>query len=635
METAPDLRAALRRYWGYESFRPLQESIVLSLWESRDTCVVMPTGGGKSLCYQLPAALDVQRTAVVVSPLIALMQDQVAQLEQIGIPAGLLNSSLPSNAQARVMQEARAGRYRLLYLSPERLLRQETFWWLAEVPVSFFVIDEAHCISQWGHEFRPEYRQLRLLREHFPERPMAAFTASATQRVRHDIMEQLGLRDPRKFIASFHRPNLRYVVRQCDASTQPELLLRALRSYPEGNVIVYAPTIKRVEETADFLEGQGIPAVPYHGQMDAATRRRNQERWMSDEVRVLVGTIAFGLGINKAAVRAVIHLALPQSLENYYQEAGRAGRDGQPADCVLLWQKRDLGLLVFFIKEIADPEEQNRAWERYRDITRFAESSACRHLQICRHFGEQPRWGSCRSCDVCGTRLAWLEEPVAVAPRSRRKRVKLSAPRPPAPAPEQQKFAAVAPRALPAPADAALRDYLRQWRRAAAEEQGVPAFVVLHDTSLDDLCRVQPASLDELRSVYGFGEVKTARYGEAILAALAAYRRGARAGPAAGVKETPGDETLRLLAAGRTLEEIAQIRGRKLETVADMVARLVESGEVEFDAAWVDAEKRASIEAAAARLGRERLKPIKDAVAPEITYGEIRLVLARLAREQA
>ncbi|MFI5125581.1 MAG: RecQ family ATP-dependent DNA helicase, partial [Candidatus Acidiferrales bacterium] len=352
------LLGALRRYWGFDSFRPLQKSIVRSLVEGRDTCVVMPTGGGKSLCYQLPAALLAKQTAIVISPLIALMQDQVAQLGQMGISAALLNSSLKANEQSRIMRDASEGAYRLLYLSPERLARADTAAWLKSIPISFFAIDEAHCISEWGHEFRPEYRQLSSLRAHFPDRPIAAFTASATQRVRHDIVEQLRLRNAHKCIASFHRPNLRYVVKQYDARTQSGLLVKALRSYAERNVIVYVPTIARVEETVKFLEEQGISAIGYHGKMGADVRKLNQERWMADEVRVLVGTLAFGLGINKAAVRAVIHLALPKSIEQFYQEAGRGGRDGLPADCVLLWQKRDAGLLSYFIGQIDDAEEK-------------------------------------------------------------------------------------------------------------------------------------------------------------------------------------------------------------------------------------------------------------------------------------
>src|ERR1700675_664112 len=302
---------ALHRYWGYESFRPGQESIVRSIAAGRDACVVMPTGGGKSLCYQLPAVLDAT-TAVVISPLIALMQDQVAQLLQMGISAACLNAATPPEERAHILRHAATGKYQLLYLSPERIAFGGTAEWLKPLPISFFAIDEAHCISEWGHEFRPEYRQLSRLREFFPDRPIAAFTASATQHVRHDIIHQLQLRDPDKYIASFHRPNLLYVVRACDGRSQPDLLVGALRSYADGNIIVYAPTIAKVEATADFLQAMGIPAIPYHGQMEADDRRRNQERWMSDEVRVLVGTIAFGLGINKAAVRAVIHLSLPK-----------------------------------------------------------------------------------------------------------------------------------------------------------------------------------------------------------------------------------------------------------------------------------------------------------------------------------
>src|SRR6478735_10302691 len=225
-----ELLSTLRRHWGYDSFRPLQERIVRSLLDGRDSCVVMPTGGGKSLCYQLPAVM-LGRTAIVISPLIALMQDQAAQLAQMGIPAAVLNSSLSGEKQTQVIRKAAEGEYRLLYLSPERLARADTIDWLQRVPIAFFAIDEAHCISEWGHEFRPEYRQLSRLRELFPDRPIAAFTASATQRVRHDIIEQLRLREPHKHIASFRRPNLNYIVHESHARTQEEMLLRAVRNY--------------------------------------------------------------------------------------------------------------------------------------------------------------------------------------------------------------------------------------------------------------------------------------------------------------------------------------------------------------------------------------------------------------------
>ncbi len=563
-----ELREALRRYWGYNVFRPRQERIVRTLLDGHDTCVVMPTGGGKSLCYELPAVLLGEKTAIVVSPLIALMQDQVAQLAQMGIPAAVLNSSLSNAEQAEIMRAACEGNYRLLYISPERLAREDTTYWLQRVPVSFFVIDEAHCISEWGHEFRRDYRRLSRLRSEFPNRPIAAFTASATQHVRHDIIEQLQLKNPDKYIASFQRPNLRYIVKECDSFEQMDLLIAALRRHAGHNVIAYSPTIKRVVETVAYLEASGIPAVGYHGKMDAATRRRNQERWMSDEVLVLVGTIAFGLGINKASVRAVIHLSLPKSIEQYYQEAGRAGRDGKPADCILLWQQYDVGLLTHFIEEIEDPDEKERAWQRYHHIRRFVDSGVCRHRQICMHFGEVPKWTRCGACDVCGCGAEWLNRVVSTVPRRHRKRRKSKAmgEREKAHAPNDDRFTHVS--ALPAATaaggpirlafttkmlesstnpllvaplssgdciDMDLREYLREWRRAAAKKRSLPAFVVMHDTTLDDLCRRRPRTLAEIRQVFGFGEHKTKTYGEEILEALKRYReKEASTGPRGG-----------------------------------------------------------------------------------------------------
>jgi ATP-dependent DNA helicase RecQ len=631
VNAVPDLLTPLRRYWGYSEFRPLQERIVLSLLAGRDACVVMPTGGGKSLCYQLPAAMSQDKTVIVISPLIALMEDQTAQLAQMGIPAALLNSSIPPAQQSRVIKKAREGAYRLLYLSPERLAREDTVEWLRHAPVAFFAIDEAHCISEWGHEFRPDYRQLSRLRTHFPDLPIAAFTASATRRVRHDIIDQLKLREPDKYIASFHRPNLRYVVRQAESAAQMDLLLTALQHYKDGNIIVYAPTINAVESTAALLDASGVPAIPYHGQMRAAERKRNQERWMADEARVMVGTIAFGLGINKASVRAVIHLSLPKSIEQFYQEAGRAGRDGQPADCVLLWLKKDAGLHAYFIGQIQDAAEKERSWQRYHEIRDFVESTSCRHRRICEHFGEKKTWQSCGACDACGYVPEWLAGYSGERRGRRRGSVVKSAG-------AVQRVLETETRARKAAETSSsdvhpeLREFLREWRRETAAAQNIAPFIVMHDTTLDDLCRSRPKSMPQLMRVIGIGELKAKKYGAQILEALKRFQAGERAKPRPESKVNSAAETMRLLREGKSLEEIARARGRQLSTIASTVSDLVERGFVEYQPGWVEAGRRAQIEAACASHGLTALRPLKDALPPDFTWEEIRLVVSHLRR---
>jgi ATP-dependent DNA helicase RecQ len=403
-----DLAAALHRIFGFEDFRPGQEAVVRDVLAGRDVLALMPTGGGKSLCFQLPALLK-PGLSIVVSPLIALMQDQVRLLEDNGVTATYLNSTLRSDEIQRRLAAAMRGEYKLIYLAPERLLLGE----FLEGPlrrlsidpgISAFVIDEAHCVSEWGHDFRPEYRQLSTLRGRYPQIPLLAFTATATARVRVDIEAQLALRDPARHLSSFNRPNLFYRVRPKSKGTYAELLAQARAG---GAGIVYCLSRRRVEELASQLQGDGIAALAYHAGLDAAVRRDNQEAFIRDDAQVMVATIAFGMGINKPDVRWVSHYDLPRSLEGYYQESGRAGRDGDPAQCTLYFGLADIRTAEFLIQQKVDPDtgaaledEQRIARQQLRQVLSYAESTECRRAIQLRYFDETFQ-GPCGACDNC------------------------------------------------------------------------------------------------------------------------------------------------------------------------------------------------------------------------------------------
>jgi ATP-dependent DNA helicase RecQ len=406
--SSPQLVAALKDRFGFDSFRPGQEAIVLDALAARDILAIMPTGGGKSLCFQLPALLQPGVT-LVVSPLIALMQDQVRLLQDNGIAATYINSSLDGREVAARIANLCRGEYKLAYLAPERLLQPEFMSGvLSRVHethgICAFVVDEAHCVSEWGHDFRPEYRQLSLLRRKFPNVPLFAFTATATARVRSDIVQQLDLRDAAVHVASFNRPNLFYSVRRRSKQTYAQLLARARR----GDAgIIYCLSRKRVDELADMLKGDGIAALPYHAGLDADVRRRHQDAFIRDRAQVMVATIAFGMGINKPDVRWVCHYDLPRTLESYYQESGRAGRDGDAAECVLYFSPGDMRRAEFLIQQKVDPasgdaleDEQRIARQQLRQVVNYAESSECRRAIQLRYFGEEFT-GACDACDNC------------------------------------------------------------------------------------------------------------------------------------------------------------------------------------------------------------------------------------------
>ncbi|MFN7160960.1 MAG: DNA helicase RecQ [Candidatus Gracilibacteria bacterium] len=407
-----NIHSLLKHYYGYENFRDSQEQIISTILTGRDTVVLMPTGGGKSLCFQIPA-LALGTLTLVISPLIALMKDQVDALLANGINAAYLNSTLTADEVKDIERKLQSGQITLLYVAPERLSLPEFQRFLSSLPIKLIAVDEAHCISEWGHEFRPEYRNLKTVRKAlFPHVPVIALTATATQTVQKDIVKQLEMKDPYIHLSSFNRGNLKYTVRH--KSHADKELLSLLRKYPNDSSIIYCLSRKDTERLAGELKAKGLSARAYHAGMSSEERQRTQELFQKDEVKIIVATIAFGMGIDKPNVRLVVHYHLPKSIEGYYQETGRAGRDGLESECVLYYSSSDKGTLDYFINKIESLEEREHSREKLQLMMKYAEITTCRRKYLLEYFGEKWEQEECGKCDICTTTQTRFDATVIV-----------------------------------------------------------------------------------------------------------------------------------------------------------------------------------------------------------------------------
>lgn len=486
----------LKQYFGYDKFRPMQLDIIKNTLEKKDSLVIMPTGGGKSICYQLPT-LKFEGLTLVISPLISLMKDQVDGLKINGINAEYINSSISQADIIDIQKRIQKKEVKLLYIAPERLALEDFRIFLSGLNVSLIAIDEAHCISEWGHDFRPDYRNLKTLRTLFSESPIIALTATATEKVRIDILKQLSLRDPKIFIASFDRENLNLMVVEKNKSM--EKIIKMLEDYKEESIIIYCFSRKDSENIAETLRYNGFNALPYHAGLDPEIRKHNQELFIKDKVDIIVATIAFGMGINKPNVRLIIHHTFPKTLEGYYQEIGRAGRDGLPSDCVLFYSRGDKRKHEFFIDKISDEINRNNARTKLNQVMAYCEDNSCRRKHILRYFGEEFLKDNCDACDSC-LKLSIPEriEQKTLISKETEKLLKY---------------------------DIILFEKLRVLRKQIANQRNVPPFIIFGDVSLREMARSLPKNNKEFLNIRGVGQQKLKDFGDLFLEIIKNYMK--------------------------------------------------------------------------------------------------------------
>ncbi|QKJ32165.1 DNA helicase RecQ [Mucilaginibacter mali] len=709
---------ALQKYYGYSEFRHQQEAIINQIMSGGDAMVLMPTGGGKSLCYQLPAVL-LPGLTIVISPLIALMKDQVDALNVTGIPAAYLNSTQSSGEQQDIVNRLKAGQIKLLYLAPERLFKSESRLtdFLKSLKVSLIAIDEAHCISHWGHDFRPEYLMLAGLKDAFRDIPVIALTATADQLTRKDILEKLALYNPAQFVSSFNRANISYTVAPKKNSLNQ--LLAFLDERKDDSGIIYCLSRQSTEDLAAQLRNEGFLAEAYHAGLTTETKARNQEAFLRDEVRIIVATIAFGMGINKSNVRYVVHADLPKNIEGYYQETGRAGRDGLPSEALLFYSPGDAFKLQKFAR-VEDNEEQSRIMlKKLDDMVKYCQLNTCRRKYLLNYFNEDFP-DTCGSCDVCltgrqtfdGTLIAQkalsavarlkerfgsgyvidlLRGANSAKLRDEHKHLKTYGAGADISKADWQRYLRelvildylqVSDGAYPVlmltgksdavlkgqekveltlsqtteevrhhealPHEASLLQKLKEIRTRIARAENVPPYIILSDASLLELATYLPQSMDELKYISGFGEVKLARYGEAFLTAVVNYcnemglaskissrptkRERKERKPRSPLANGTRQESFNMYKAGNSIDEIAALRELSATTIQSHLAHFIQTGELDVTE-LVAPEKMPAIQDAVESYGQQQLSPLKEVLGEDYSYAEIKAVNAWMNRE--